>query len=209
MVNALKVEERKGSTQAELKELRKNGRIPGVVYGQAIDSVSIVVNEKELVSLLKGNPNAIIEMEVPAQGKQSVMISDMQRDVLYRNITHIDFKQVRMDEAIKTFVRLELVGEAQGVKEGGIFQNRLTELEVQCLPSDIPTQITFDISHLNIGDSLTVAEIPAPDKVELLADPSEVIALVSAPQIEEETDEEVEGVTEDAAEEPENDAPAE
>lgn len=208
MVNALKVEERKGSTQAELKELRKNGRIPGVVYGQTIDSVSIAINEKELLAILKGNPNAIIEMEVPAQGKQSVMISDMQRDVLYRNITHIDFKQVRMDQAIKTFVRLELVGEAQGVKEGGIFQNRLTELEVQCLPSDIPTQITFDVSDLKIGESVTIADIPAPDKVEILADGSEVVALISAPQKpEEDEDTAADEVAEQK--EPENDAPAE
>lgn len=182
MVTQLKVEARNVTTKAELTQLRANGKIPGVVYGKKIEASAIAVKEKELMALLRTNPHAIVEIDVPELGKQSVMVNEIQRDALYRNLLHIDFHQISMDEPVKTTVRLDLAGEPKGLKQGGMLQVHIHEVEVKCLPQHLPAAIEVDISGLEIGDSLLVRDLKVPADLEIRTDANEMIAAVLTPQ---------------------------
>jgi large subunit ribosomal protein L25 len=186
----LKAEARTGKTKSEIKQLRDNGKIPGVVNGKNIGTSTIAIDQKELLLLLRNHPHAIIEMELPDGMKQPVMIHEVQRDQLSRQVLHIDFHQINMNEPVRTSVTLEFVGEAAGTKEGGVLQIQHHELEIRCLPEQIPDTIAVDISHLKVGENLIASDIKVPEGIEVKTDPSEVIVIVLAPQreVEEEED---------------------
>lgn len=178
----LQAEVRQGGTKSDLKKMRSNGKIPGVVYGKKLGSTSIAVDEKELNQLLRTSPNAVIRMNVPDQGTYPVMVNGVDRDKLVRNILHIDFHQISMDEPVQAKVVIEVSGDAPGVREGGVLTVLLHEVEVRCLPQDIPQSIQADIGSLNVGESLTVGDLPLPDNVELKTDAESVIVTVLVPQ---------------------------
>jgi large subunit ribosomal protein L25 len=200
MVIQLKAEPRDENTKAALNELRATGKVPGVVYGKKIETTLISVEKKELLALLRSNPNAIVEMIVPEIGTQPVMIQDIQRDKLYRNLLHIDFQQISMNEPIKATVRLEMTGEPQSLKQGGILQVQLHEIEIKCLPADLPSSISVDLTELNLGDTLLVSDLPLGSGVEARTDLNEVVATILAPQKEETVDAPEEGDPEAGAE---------
>lgn len=193
MVIRLKAEARQGKTKGELNELRAKGKIPAIVYGKNADTALIAVSEKELLALLRSNPHAIVEMDVPEAGTKSVLINEVQRDTLFRNLLHIDFQQINMDEPIKTTVRIEITGEPSGVKQGGMAQIQLHELEVRCLPTKLPSVIQVDISRLELGDTFLVSDIKLDPGIEVRTEGSEVVATILATQKE----------VEDVKEEPE------
>jgi large subunit ribosomal protein L25 len=199
MVNRLNVKKRETSTNSELKQLRSSGKIPAVVYGESINNASIAVEEKELIAILKSNPNAIVQMDLPDQGKHPVMLGEMQRDPLTRSILHIDFQQINVKNPIKASVRIDVSGKAKGVEEGGILQTRLNELDIQCLPHLIPSSVTADVSELNIGDSILVSDLQIPAEVEVLSDANEVVVSILVPQ-KPADDEETEGAEAEKAE---------
>jgi large subunit ribosomal protein L25 len=199
----MKAETRQGATKSERKGLRANGKIPAVLYGTKVSSTPIIVEEKELTALLRSNPHAIIEMDVPQLGKQPVMINEIQRDPLSRRVLHVDFHQINMDEPVSTTVRLEFVGEAAGVQAGGILQIQHHEIDIRCLPRDIPASIPVDVSQLEIGSSILVSGLQAPDKVDIKMDEHEVLVTVLMPQKEAvpaDTEEEAEQKSEAKAE---------
>ncbi|MGM0884801.1 MAG: 50S ribosomal protein L25 [Bacillota bacterium] len=180
---AMKANGRSISTKGELRELRNQGRIPGVVYGKQLSSAALVsVDEKELELLLRSHPNAVLEIDIPSYGKQSVMVSDVQRDTMTRHVLHVDFHQINLNENVRANVRIEAVGDSEGVKEGGILQVILHELEVQCLPGNIPEALTVDISSLGVGESLLVSDLKLPQGVESKSDPELVVLTILAPQ---------------------------
>jgi large subunit ribosomal protein L25 len=189
MVKTLKAEERKETTKSEIKQLRSKGKVPGVVYGKKIGSAAISIEEKELQALLRKNPHAIIEMELPDGGKQPVMMNEVQRDKINRELLHVDFHQINMDEKVKTSVSLEFVGESVGVSEGGVVQIQLHELEIRCLPQNIPSSIQVDISGLGLGENLLVSDLSVSSEIEVKSDPGELIVTILAPQKEIEDDE--------------------
>lgn len=183
MTAAMNVEKREASTKSVLRRLRSNGKVPGVVYGKDLAQTALIaVDQKELMSMLRTNPRGVILMDVPGAGRQHVMINEMQRDALTSKLIHIDFRQVNMQENVKTSVRLEAEGESAGVKEGGIYQVLLHELEIRCLPDAIPSLIVFDVSAMQIGDTLLVSDLPIPEGIEVLSKPDEVVATILAPQ---------------------------
>ncbi|MCR2807198.1 50S ribosomal protein L25/general stress protein Ctc [Paenibacillus soyae] len=183
MAIAMKVEQRTGATKGDLRKLRMSGQVPGVVYGKKLQNAAqVTVSEKELSALLRSHPNAILDLDVPAAGKHSVMVSDVQRDSLTGKLLHVDFHQINMNEAVKANVRIEAVGDSAGVREGGILSLILHELEVQCLPGDIPEIVEVDVSELEIGGSLTVEDLKLPQSVEAKSDPQLVVVTVLAPQ---------------------------
>lgn len=186
MSNQIKLEQRTLLTSAARKQLRAEGKIPAVVYGESIDNATISVDQKQMSNILRTNPNAVLQMEVPEQGKHPVMIGEIQRDPISRDILHIDFLQIDVKNPIKVMVRIDILGEAVGSREGGVLQVPLTELEVECLPHLIPTSIPVDVSELSIGDSVLVSDITMPEGVEASTAAEEVIASVLAPQAEEE-----------------------
>ncbi|NRF94732.1 50S ribosomal protein L25 [Paenibacillus frigoriresistens] len=191
MAFSLKAESRKETTKSDIKQLRAKGRVPAVVYGQKVASTVITVDQKELMSLLRQNPHAIIDLDMPdGSGKQPVMINEIQRDKLKRErLLHIDFHQINMDEPVKTVVTLEFIGEAEGAKEGGIVQIQMHELEIRCLPNQIPSSIKVDISNVGLGDNILVNQLSVPAGIEVKSDSNDLVLTVLAPQKEAPVDE--------------------
>ncbi|MBA2941001.1 50S ribosomal protein L25 [Paenibacillus sp. CGMCC 1.16610] len=182
MALSLKAEARKDTTKFDIKQLRVKGKVPAVVYGKKVAATVITVDQKELVALLRKSPHAVIELELPDGGKQPVMINEIQRNPLNRELLHVDFHQINMDEPVKTVVTLEFIGDAVGAKEGGILQIQLHELEIRCLPSEIPASITVDISNVGIGENMLVSELNVPGTIEVKSDPNELVLTILAPQ---------------------------
>ncbi len=196
----LKAEMRTASSRGELNRLRRTGRVPGVVYGKnAAGPVPISVDEKDLQSLLRTNPHGIVKLDIPGSGQVNALITELQRETMSRNIVHIDFHQINMNEKIKAPVRLEVSGKSAGEREGGMLQLILHELEVECMPTDLPDSIILPVENMQVGDSLTVGDLKLPPGVETAQDPDTVIAAVLAPQ--KEISEEQTEAAEEAAEE--------
>lgn len=179
----LQAETRKGgAARSDLRRMRERGKIPAVIYGKKVTSTPIAVEEKSLQALLKQNPNAIVELDIPEVGKHPVMINAIQRDSLQRNLLHIDFFQVNMDEPIRAFVALEFVGESPAQREGGVLTTASAEIEVRCLPQKLPAGLQVDISALEMGGNLLAKDIPLPADVELKTDENTVVATILIPQ---------------------------
>lgn len=180
----LKAERRAAAGKSERRRLRRSGRVPAVVYGKHVSggSIPVSVDKKELLERLQAHPHAILELDIPGEGRCSVLATELQQHPISRDLVHVDFHQVRPDEKIKAPVRLEASGKSAGEKEGGLLQFVLHELEVECLPKDLPDVIKVPMEHLEIGDVLTVGELPLPPGVVAAEDPDTVIVTVLAPQ---------------------------
>lgn len=192
MTVTLQAEPRVAKTKGEIREMRKRGKIPGVVYGKKVGGTQIAIEQKELMALLKHSRHAIVELDIPQVGKQPVMISEVQRDKLTRDLLHIDFHQINMDEPVRTVVTLEFEGEPAGVKEGGIFQVQMHNIEIRCLPQHIPGVIKVDVSNMAVGENILAGDVRLPEEVELKSDPHELLVTILAPQKEEPQEEAVE-----------------
>ncbi|EGL19680.1 MULTISPECIES: 50S ribosomal protein L25/general stress protein Ctc [Paenibacillus] len=197
---ALKGNTRTNATKSEAKQLRRQGKVPGVVYGKTTDSLTVVLERKELVPLLRSHPNAVIDLNIEGVGKRPVLISGVQRDSLSQDVIHIDFHQINMNEPVKATVAVEIVGEAAGVKEGGILQVETAQLDVRCLPDDLPDSVQVDISNLGIGENILVSDLKLPENVEVKTEAEDVVVTVLQPQKE---------VEETTADEPAAEAEAE
>jgi len=167
------------------RRLRKQGIVPGVLYGNG-DPVAISVAERELRRALTGagGLHSILDVEIDGAGKtHPSILKDYQVDNVRGGVTHVDLQEVRLDRAITAAVTVTLVGgdNAPGVREGGVLSQPLRELSVEALPLEIPEHLDLDVSALSIGDSLRVADVVAPEGVKLLDDPDTVVASVMAP----------------------------
>jgi len=184
----LKVEIRNEKGKGAGRRLRRQGAIPGILYGAGKDAVPVTVNRKALDDAFHeaGNMNVIFDLEIPGQGKVPAMVKDYQAHVLSREFLHVDFLQVDLAKKVKVEVPIHLVGKAPGVKEGGILEQITRKLEIICLPTAIPESLDVDVSTLNIGDNLHVHDIKLPEGVEIPAGVDSTIAAVVAPIVEEE-----------------------
>ncbi len=175
----------------QLKKLKAQDLIPAVVYGKKIKSLPIFIDRKNFIKEIlrsEAGMNAIITLKIADEkGKGlAVLTHEVQRDALTDNIIHVDFRHISMDEAIKTKVKVELTGIPIGVKDdGGVLIHGLREIEVKCLPGDIPDKFEIDVSELKINDSLHVSDLKQISKVEILTNPSEMVANCSPPTKEE------------------------
>ena len=181
-------------TGKKVKNLRKEGKLPAVLYGSGVDSVPITL-DKKIVSRLLSNVGSSTLVVINLDGKEySTLVRERQKDPVSRALVHVDFQAVSLTEKVRAKVRIALEGEAPAAKDYGAFiESGLEELEIECLPTDLIDQFVVDISVLkNIGDSLLVRDISLPDGIEVLEDPNAMIAMATPPaSIEEE--EEVEG----------------
>ena len=171
---------------------RRDGLVPAVVYGKGVTSKNIWVKLLDLRRLIKkSGESTVIDLKIDEKDSRNVLIYDTQKDPVRDNYVHIDFFQVRMDEEIETEVELEYVGEAPAVKEmGGVLVKNIDAIEVKCLPADLPSSITVDISSLKtFEDRITLGDLAISKKVELSIDLETVIALVAPPRSEEEMSE--------------------
>jgi len=186
----LKAKSRKVLTNAATKQWRRDGYIPSVVYGKEKETVAVSVPNMELLKTVRDEGrNAIISLDVEDGSKVDVMLHEYQTDPVKGDVIHADFYVVDMSEEMDVTVTLQLEGEPEGAREGGILQQPLFELQVRAKPRDIPEVITVDVSGLEIGDSLSVADLPSSDVYEVLDDAEMAIAVVSAPEAEEEEEE--------------------
>jgi large subunit ribosomal protein L25 len=199
--------ERRGS--ADARRLRKDGLIPGVLYGKGKSSYAICVPERELRRVLTGagGLHAILDVVVDGQNTtHASILKDYQQDPLRGHISHVDFHEVRLDRPIQASVNVQLVGEPAGVKEGGVLSQVQRDINVEALPMEIPEHLELDVSQMAIGDTLRLADLPAREGVTYLDDPEEtVLATVTLPTREVEPEE----VTEEGEELPEGEVPAE
>lgn len=162
------------------RRLRAAGRIPAVVYGGGKDTVPVQVDRKTLIDLLKsgGSENAIFLLKLADSGGQErhAMIRDMQIDPLSRQVIHVDFQRILMTEKIRVRVPVELVGTAYGVKvDGGLLDFIHREVEVECLPGDIPRHLELDVTPLHVGQHVEARELVLPEGVTLAEEPDRVV----------------------------------
>ncbi|HSG79754.1 MAG TPA: 50S ribosomal protein L25 [Acidimicrobiia bacterium] len=164
------------------RRLRAAGKVPAVVYGRGIDPVSVAVEQRELYAALHTDAglNAIINLEVDGSDYTTIA-REIQRHPWRGEITHLDFLQISLDEAIESDVSLEFTGTPAGVTEGGIVESVQTSVVISSLPTLIPPSIAVDISALNIGDSLKVADLPEIEGVEYISDPESTLVTVQVP----------------------------
>lgn len=191
----LSAAERNDSGSRESRRLRRAGRVPANVYGRGMDARAITVDRKELYSALhtEAGFNALINVAIDGGDELMTVAREVQRHPVRGEISHLDFIRVVLDEAIEADVALEPVGVPVGVRQdGGYVELIATTVAISALPLSIPTNIEFDISELNIGDSLKISDLPQIDGVEYLDDPEHPILSVNAPRLEAEP-EEVEG----------------
>lgn len=174
------------AAKSENKKLKREGKVPAVVYGKGYETTSISVDDKELSRILKSRgESSLINLELNGEAFP-VLIKEVQRNVLKNSMEHVDFFKVSMDEEVEYNLPIVLKGDAKGVKEGGVLQHQKREVTVKSLPNDMLDNIEIDISDMDIGDTLTVADLKIADKNTVLDDPDEVIVSVLAPRLEEE-----------------------
>lgn len=174
--------------------VRREGLVPAVVYGSKRSSQAVAVDGRELAQVLRRGINSLIRLSVAAS-EDTVMIKDIQRNPVRGNILHVDFLAVAMDELLKATVPLQITGDEQVSEHGGIVQHQLREIEVECLPGDLPGYLTVDISELRIGQHIAAGDLAIPETVTMLTGPSEVVITVVAPRVAEEEEEEEEDET--------------
>ena len=192
------VQKREKTGKGANRRARSGGLIPAVVYGGGKDSVSIQIDRKSMLDLMKkaGSENPIYLLKLTDSGNERhAMIRDMQIDPITRQVLHIDFQRVMMDQKIRVQVPIELVGVAYGVKtQGGVLDFVTREVQVECLPGDIPKQVELDIAGLHVGQHAEARDLKMPDGVSLLDEADKVIVSLSHARTEE---------TEGAADRPE------
>jgi len=168
------------------RRVRAKGRIPAVVYGAAEPSVAVEVDPKQIARILHSDAghNSIFDLEIGGgngNAKSKAMIVDWQYEPIKGALLHIDLKRIALDKAIRVEVPIQLVGVATGVKnQGGILDQVLREIEIECLPGDIPSHLDVDVSNMAFGDVLRVADLPHSDKVKFLVDEDTTVAHVTA-----------------------------
>jgi large subunit ribosomal protein L25 len=168
------------------RRLRSRGMIPGVLYGAGRAAVPVAVSPREIGAILKSasGENTLFDLDLGGT-RRKVILKEFQREPLRGGLLHADFYEVALDKALQVSVRVELEGTPVGVKlQGGLVDFVTRELEVECLPADIPEKIAVDISHLELGKHLRVSELRLGDRVRVLADPDVVIAHVVLPRAE-------------------------
>lgn len=170
----LRKELKKGRT----RQLRKAGKIPAVVYGHA-GTANVAVDAREFGQKFKRiTENTIIRLTFDGSSRD-VLVKDFQEDAVSGGIIHIDFYEIESGKLLRTNVPVRLTGNAIGVREGGLLEHRLHEIEVECIPKDIPEEISVDIVSLTLGQSIHVADLPAMEGVRILNTPDQVIVAVT------------------------------
>lgn len=188
---------RNSQERSALRKTRESGHIPGVVYGKGKDSKAIAVDSIALVKTVRDEGrNAIITLDIENDTHVDVMLHDYQMDSIKDELIHADFYIVNMSEEMDVEVPVHLEGEAQGSKDGGVLQQPMYVLQVRAKPGDIPEEITVDVSKLDVGDSIEVADLPKSNNYEFLEDADTTIVTVVPPDTLDDIDEETEGTAE-------------
>lgn len=196
----LKAEVREDTGKTSAKDLRKKEMIPAVVYKGGKDALKLQLLSRDLNNVLhtKAGENVIVTLKIEgsdAKAKdRTVLIKEIQREPIRGLILHVDFNEISLTEALKVNVPLTAHGEPVGVKaDGGTLEHVMWELQVECLPTNIPAKIEVEVSNMKIGDAVYIKDITAPEGVKILNDPELIAMIVKPPKVEVPKEEVVEG----------------
>jgi large subunit ribosomal protein L25 len=178
----LKVEKRDGRGTRKARHLRKTGLVPGVVYGHKQETISVSLSAEELARVIRLGAH-VVDLRLDG-GLEKALIRDLQWDHLGKDLLHIDFERVSADERIEVPVRIELKGIAPGVTGGGILDQPLHTLTVECLAISIPDSIRVNINELQLDGAIHVKDLTLPEGVKALADPDAIVVHITAPAVE-------------------------
>jgi large subunit ribosomal protein L25 len=180
----LKVQARESRGSAASRRLRANGLIPGVLYGDGGESHPFCIEERELRRVLTGDHGLHAILDVVLDGSQKAhhaVLKEYQLHPTRPRLLHIDLQEVRLDQAIHSQVVVEIVGESEGVKEGGVLSQVTREVNVEALPMEVPDRLELDVSRMVIGDAMRVSDLRIPQGVKLLDDSETVLVTVTPP----------------------------
>ena len=192
----LKAEERARTGSGVLKQMRREGYIPSVVYGGGSDNKNVKVHAKTFRDMLNNaaSDSILVTLDLGDSNSQLAFLQDVQQNAITGEILHVDFLAVNQDTSINAALPLELTGEPEGVKAGGLLEQMLHSLDISCLPKDLPEGITADVSALEIGDALHISEVNFPEGVTPTLGGDVVVAIVAKTRTaQSEDDEEGEG----------------
>jgi large subunit ribosomal protein L25 len=181
--NTLEAQPREAGTKNNARRVRQGGKIPAVVYGAGKDSLPITVDPRHVLRILHSvtGHNTIFDLALNGGENSKAMIVDWQYEPIKGTLMHIDLKRIALDKVLRVSVPVLLVGEAAGVKQdGGIMEQMLREVEIECLPGDIPSHIDADVSELTFGKVLRVSELPHSDKIKFITDENQPVAHVTS-----------------------------
>ncbi len=190
---ALKVECRSATGSPAARRCRRAGKVPCVVYGHGVEALPLAVDAKELAALVR-IPHILTLKIDDKHPDRNVLVQEVQWDYLKNVLLHVDFREIRMDEKLRTNVPLAAVGEPAGIVKGGVLDQLVFEIEVECLPADLPEKIEMDVVALDLGDQLVIGELAMPEGVNAVySDEKQMLAHVFLPRVlvEEEEEEEV------------------
>jgi large subunit ribosomal protein L25 len=180
--NLLEAQTREPGTKNHARRVRRDGKIPAVVYGAGKESLPITVDPRVVTRILNSETghNTIFDLALNGE-RTKAMIVDWQYEPIKGRLLHIDLKRIALDKVLRVSVPIFLVGEAAGVKqEGGIMEQMLREVEVECLPADIPSHIDADVTQLTFGKVLRVSDLPHSAKIKFLTDENQPVAHVTS-----------------------------
>lgn len=183
LAQALTATRRELKTKGYLNQLKREGMIPAIIYGQGAEPLTISLDSKESQRIFTHHGyRGLFSLQLEGETKpRMVLIRDIQRQPISQQVTHIDFLTVNMKETITSLVTVQILGEEEVSKRGGVVQTGVKEVEVSCLPGNIPEHFVCDISTLEIGDKLVVADLVVEPGVEILTDLETMLAAVLAP----------------------------
>lgn len=184
METKLTAQRREDSGKGVARKLRASGRVPAVLYGQGIDATPLTVDAKELNRLLHSEAGSNVLVDLKVDDTEHLAIPrEIQRDHIHARFIHVDFLAVSRTETITVNVPVVEFGEAAGIKEGGVVEHHLRELQVECLPQDVPDQIEIDITDVELGGMIHVSDVQAPEGVTILTNAEDAVLSVITPAI--------------------------
>lgn len=186
MTAVLQAQERKEFRGSALTHIRRDGNIPAVVYGAKLESKSIYFSETDFTKVIrKVGRNGVISLDL-AGNKYNVVLSDYQADPIKNEVIHVDFLAVDLSQDITANVRVNLVGDAAGVKDGGVMQQSMHEVSVTATPDNIPQSVDIDVTNIQVNETITIADIKANRAYKINDSDEEVVASILPPRQEEE-----------------------
>lgn len=179
---------RDGLGKGNSRKYRREELIPAVIYGRDMEPLTLTLARRDLAKVLvKGATHKLINLQIENNGSSTqklCMIQEMQRDTFQKRVLHVDFHQVSLTEKITATIPVKLVGDAKGVKNGGILDHVLWTVEVEALPTELPEEIVINVTDLEVGHSVHVKEIPTSQDVKILTSPDDVVVVVHPPKVE-------------------------
>lgn len=186
MSTVLQAKERKEFRHSALKKIRTSGNIPAIIYGNKVDNKPVFISSADLTKTIRQvGRNGVISLDVEGN-KQDVILTEYQEDSFKKEILHVDFLAIDKSSKINVDVRLVLVGEAAGVKDGGVLQQPIHQISITSTPDNIPQQIEVDIANLQVGETVTMGDIPSGGGFTINHEDDEVVASILPPKQEEE-----------------------